>query len=542
MDTNLDFSKSYVGTVIDNNDPKRLGRCKVKVLDVYDNIRDEDIPWATPYKDLNGNQFILPEVGKIVSVKFDNENYYMPIYEYAQHYNINLEKKLDSISTNAYESMRSLMFDAKTQIFSNDDEGLMIDYKFNQINIQSDSIDINLKSNSGKVSIGTDNATQEAILGTNFLEWFDDFVDNLLGMEGGPYLGNLGAPVIPNPALINILLKYKALKDPKFLSNNVFFNDNYYVNRVRRRSDNQKGDEWRSTVEENELTELEPSDFTPNNTSPDWTPEGTLTPASDGTPTSILSDDDIDNQPPAKDINPDVEILLEVMNDKGYVIYDEPYKINTIGIRYQYPGQEYSNKYNDRIYALYKNESNDWVTKYWAISTIPGRNSSWRSGSPLLKKQDVVKNRGGLGILKPAQYVDVYKMGFHPRSSKKKDARAMKTDGKSKQLAYRDQNYNSDKITFSAEDPNNPKGGSNFAMYIHKAYTLKNLKSGAVNNWSEGCQVFGDAKSLNQYFDLCEVHKQRYGNRFTYTLITSKDLEDMEIKLKQRKRREEINS
>lgn len=541
MDINLDFSKSYVGTVIDNKDPKRLGRCRVKVLDVYDNIRESDIPWATPQKDLNGNQFILPEVGKIVSVTFDNQNYYMPIYEYAQHYNINLEKKLNTISNSAYESMRSLMFDAKTQIYSNDDEGLMIDYKFNQINIKNNSVDIKLKDNFGKVSIGTNNATQEAILGTNFLAWFDEFVDNLLGLSGGPYLGNLGAPVIPNPELINVLLKYKALKDPKFLSNNVFFNDNLYVNRVRRKADNQKGDSWRSTVEENDLTEIEPTDFTPSQTSPNWTPDGTLTPPSDGTPATILSDEEIDNQPPSKDINPDVNLLLEIMSEKGYVIYDKPYQINTIGVRYQYPGQEYSNKYKDRLYALYKDENNNWITKYWFISTIPGRNSSWRSGSPLLKKLDVVKKRGGLGILKPAQYIDVYKMGFHPRNSKKKEARAMVTDGRSKQLAFRDQNYNSDKITFSNEDLNNKKGGSNFAMYIHKAYTLSNLKSNAVNNWSEGCQVFGDANSLNEYFDLCEIHKQRHGNKFSYTLITSRDLENMEIKLKQKKRDEETS-
>ena len=523
------LSNEYVGKVEDNQDPKKLGRVKVRVLNIFDDIPVSDIPWATPNKDLNGNQFILPEVGKIVNVTFDNGKFYTPVYRYAQHYNINLEEKLSTLNDDSYSSMRSLLFDHKTQIFSNDNDGLMIDYKFNQINIQDDIIDVKLKSNNGKLSLGTDNATQEAILGTNFLNWFDEFVDNLLGQNAGPYLGNLGAPVIPNPALINVLIKYKALKDPKFLSNNVYFNDNGYVNQVNRISNSQTGDDWKSTIEENELVIKGGDDFSPDGSSPQWTPEGTLTPASDGSPTSILSDEQINQQPPSADVNPDTETLIEILKDKGYKIYERPYEMNTIGVRYQYPGQEYSNNFKDRLYALYKDEKGKWVVKYWMISTIPGKNSSWRKGSGLLKDK-VGQSRGGLGIMKPAQYVNVYKLGYH--RGQDKSARAMKTVGK--QLAYRDQNYGSNRITFSNEDPANAQGGKNFVMHIHKAYSLKRGRGSNVNNWSEGCQVFPDSVSLNQYFDLCEIHKKRYNNSFTYTLITSKDVEDMEIKLKQR--------
>lgn len=533
------LSNEYIGRVEDNEDPKKLGRVKVRVLNVFDDIPVSDIPWASPNKDLNGNQFILPEVGKIVNVTFDNGKFYTPVYNSAQHYNVNLEKKLSSLGGDDYSSMRTLMFDHRTQIFSNDSDGLMIDYKYNQINITNFDIDVKLKSNFGKLSLGTNNATQEAILGTNFLNWFDEFVENLLGQNAGPYLGNLGAPIIPNPALINVLLKYRALKDPKFLSNNVYFNDNGYITRPKRSSGTsftQKGDDWRSTVEENELVERGGDDVTPDNTSPEWTPEGTLTPASDGSPTSILSDNQIEQQAPTSDVNPDTEVLIEILKDKGYKIYERPFEINTIGVRYQYPGQEYSNKFKDRMYALYKDESGKWVVKYWMISTIPGKNTSYRKGSPLLK-DDVGKKRGGLGILKPAQYVNVYHIGYHRENDR--SARAMKTYNEStgfvgKQLCYRDQNYGSNKITFSNEDPRNAKGGAHLAMYIHKAYTLKSGKGYNVNNWSEGCQVFPDSASLNEYFDLCEIHKKRYGNSFTYTLITSKDVEDMEIKLKQK--------
>jgi hypothetical protein len=88
------------------------------------------------------------------------------------------------------------MFDHKTQIYSNDDEGLKLDYKFNNINLKTNSININLKDNFSKLNLGTETSNQQVILGNHFLNWFDEFVDNLLGVNGGPYNGNLGAPVV----------------------------------------------------------------------------------------------------------------------------------------------------------------------------------------------------------------------------------------------------------------------------------------------------------------------------------------------------------
>lgn len=240
-------SRVFIGVVEDIEDPKKMGRCKVRVLNVFDSIPTEDLPWASCWKDLNGNTFILPEKGKVVSVVFDEGNPYKPEYIFAEHYNINLENKLQSLSGSDYTSMRALMFDNKTQIYSNDKEGLKIDYKYNNINITNESIDLNLKDNQGKISIGDANADQSAILGTNFLEWFDGFVDSLMS---GPYIGNSGAPVIANPGLVQILAKYKAMKDPKFLSDNIFINSNHKISTVigsKREDTSSNGDRFKST-------------------------------------------------------------------------------------------------------------------------------------------------------------------------------------------------------------------------------------------------------------------------------------------------------
>lgn len=265
-------SKVFIGVVEDNDDPKKIGRVKVRVFNVFDRIPKEDLPWASPWKDLAGNTFLLPEIGKIVSCVFDDGNPYKPEYIYADHYNINLEKKLQSLSGDDYTSMRALMFDHKTQIYSNDKEGLVIDYKYNNINITKDTIDINLKDNQGKLSLGDAKARQQAILGTNFMNWFDELVDNLLGLQAGPYIGNSGSPVVANPALTQCLNKYKALRDPKFLSDNVYIIDNNNISTVtekqsERQNNPQLGDVWVSTVEGGEegkpRTDSNSGDFTP---------------------------------------------------------------------------------------------------------------------------------------------------------------------------------------------------------------------------------------------------------------------------------------
>jgi hypothetical protein len=41
-----DQTRWFLGTVVDLKDPMELGRVKVDVFGMYDNIKDEDLPWA----------------------------------------------------------------------------------------------------------------------------------------------------------------------------------------------------------------------------------------------------------------------------------------------------------------------------------------------------------------------------------------------------------------------------------------------------------------------------------------------------------------
>ena len=529
----VEGNKTYIGVVEDNNDPKKLGRVRIRVLDVFDNISVDDIPWATPWKDLNGNMANIPEKGKVLTVVFDQGNIYKPEFIFAEHFNINLEKKLKTLEGKDYISMKSVLFDHKTQFFVNDKDGVILDYKITQINLRDGGIDMNLKDNMGTINIGSGNANQQAILGTNFLNWFDEFVDNLLN---GPYLGNLMAPVVANSSFIDVLVKYKALKDPKFLSKNVNLNDNGYIDssiiptQDSRITDGQIGDTWKSTVKKNELATKDPINFTPKSATPI---DGNLTtaagdtkngdaakaqpltePGSPGGP-PITSD----NIPPAsKEVNADAATILKALTKKGYVTYSRPWEMNIVGVRYQYPGESYSNQFKDRLYLVYKNDDGATKCVWYPITTIPGKygskSESMSDGKYVTLHKDLqkMKDRGGMGIMKPAQYVDSWVIGEHIGE------KALRPQ---KQKFYRDKGAGSDKITYSIE-------GEGYAgMLIHKAFSRAQGKNTyGVYNWSEGCQTIPDPAHLDQFFSLLEKHKAKYGNKFTYTLITSKDVDD----------------
>lgn len=515
--------KSFLGIVEDNNDPDRQNRCRIRVINVFDNIPTEDIPWAIPRLSGDGNSSV-PANGKVVSVEFEDGDIYSPVYKYMEHQNVNLEEKLKDLSEEDYLSMKSQWFDHKTQMYVNESEGFKIDHKFNLFNITEDSIDVNLKDNFGSVNIGASDASQQAILGNHFLDWFDKFVDHLLGSEGGPYMGNLLSPVVPHPGLITHLLQYKALKEPKFLSHNINLNDNGYIDKLTRINIAQKGDSWDSTTDDNNLTNREESSsYVPKNGTKESTPSGILTTSEELDGQAI---DTFDEESFIEGTNKDVLALIYVLRSKNYEVYEEPFKLNIVGVRYQYPNQKYSNRFKDRLYVFYKDNEDRWHIKNFKISTIPGakiriskvKYNKFKDGvdpsvigqTISLKKYVNYIGRSGLGILKPAQYINTFQKGYFPSSGKYKE---MALRAVSNQIAYRDNKWDSDLINYSFEEE------GMFYMHIHRGYPGGEL----VNNWSEGCQVFRSKKDISTFEKFVDKHIENHNNQFTYTLITSDD-------------------
>ena len=539
MSKTVDPKKTYVGVVENNDDPKKIGRCQIRVMDVFDNLKIEDLPWASPWKDLNGNQFNVPDKGKVVTVVFENGNTNNPEYISSDHYNVNLEQKLQQLSKDDYLSMKSLLYDHKTQIYVNDSEGLKIDHKFNNINIKEQSINVNLKDNFGKVNLGSQNSTQRAILGDNFTNWFDTFLNILMGAQGGSFLGNLAAPVVATPALMSHIQLYFQLKDPKLLSKNVYIVDNDSVTKQERTdkvTEGQKGDTWASTVDENKLTTKEDIKFTPT--------DGSSSTTFDKPPVNAEKPlSSIDLAPKKPDSHPDVDVLLELLQMKNYKIYDKPYELNIVSIRNQClsEGDKYTDEFVDKLYVLYKDDKSNWQVKQYIFSTVPGAeftiSDSWLKQSEIKDlsywstkigqkvtmkeyiKGTIDNSKKALKILVPSQYIDVYVL------SKWGGESALLTTKDSKQMVWYDNDFDRpDFVPNNLTTPSisNDDGSGDFGINIHLGYP----GGKKVGNWSvDGSQCFATSDELKDFFTLCEKHSSLNGNKFSYTLATKDDWE-----------------
>lgn len=126
----------------------------------------------------------------------------------------------------------------------------------------------------------------------------------------------------------------------------------------------------------------------------------------------------------------------------------------------------------------------------------------------------------GIKILVPSQYLDVYEI------SKYGGAPALVTTKDSKQMVWLDKDY--DRPEFLPSNLTSPLTinddlTGDFKINIHLGYP----GGKKVGNWSEdGSQVFSTADELNDFFSLCEKHKEIYGNKLTYTLSTKADWDE----------------
>lgn len=81
-DAVMKYDQRYNGVVEDNNDPERIGRCRIRVMGLYDGIETQMLPWALPdfsHVGIKGS-FVVPELGSVVNVYYDDSDIYQPRY------------------------------------------------------------------------------------------------------------------------------------------------------------------------------------------------------------------------------------------------------------------------------------------------------------------------------------------------------------------------------------------------------------------------------------------------------------------------------
>lgn len=126
----------------------------------------------------------------------------------------------------------------------------------------------------------------------------------------------------------------------------------------------------------------------------------------------------------------------------------------------------------------------------------------------------------GIKILVPSQYLDVYEI------SKYGGVPALMTTKDSKQMVWLDKDYDRPEFlpsNLTSPEKINDDGTGDFGINIHLGYP----GGKKVGNWSEdGSQVFSTADELNDFFNLCEAHRAKHGNKLTYTLATREDWDE----------------
>jgi hypothetical protein len=187
------------------------------------------------------------------------------------------------------------------------------------------------------------------------------------------------------------------------------------------------------------------------------------------------------------------------MKRKGYKFFDKgDYNLNLIGIRNT---TLYANSYDDILLNIYK-VSGKWFWEEFKITTDAGTHYLL---NPIVKHK-------GTALVVPNQYSGLWEVGFHRNKYK---ALVQKGDVS----VYRDNNR--DKI-LDFDTASIEKGV--FGINCHRSNPRG--KSSRVDKWSAGCQVFSDVSDFElDFMPIIEKAKDKWGNSFTYTLLTKKDLE-----------------
>lgn len=181
--------------------------------------------------------------------------------------------------------------------------------------------------------------------------------------------------------------------------------------------------------------------------------------------------------------------LLLRLESKGYKIFENKWDLNLIGVRKK---NGTPNKFDDRIYVICKNDSNEWQEWSWAATTDPG--TYWLTES---------MNKLGTAILKEGQWRGCWKLGLH-RGEKPALVQVRPV------TVYRDKDRDDQCDTDQGEST------GLYGINIHRA----GMNSSNVDKWSAGCQVFSKDADFEQFLVLCRKQVSAgYGDIFSYTLL-----------------------
>lgn len=202
-----------------------------------------------------------------------------------------------------------------------------------------------------------------------------------------------------------------------------------------------------------------------------------------------------------------IDTLKAAILAKGYKWFDEPLKLNLIGVRN--PAKT-GDSFDDDLCVAWKEKDGTWKYAQYPCTTDPAVQA--RKYPPLKK---------GVAILIPGQY-DSYEIGYH-----KKYEAIIQRRGSTVRV-WRDNNKDAVLDFGSGKEE-----AGDFRINIHRAFvpqsevitTTKKVDGKRVPaSWSEGCTVFKRDKDFQEVMSLARRCRTATGNRFVYTLLEKADL------------------
>lgn len=188
--------------------------------------------------------------------------------------------------------------------------------------------------------------------------------------------------------------------------------------------------------------------------------------------------------------------IIKSVKDKGYQVYEQPYKLNIVGIRNGNPLNQ--DKFDDVIAYFYYDDKGKLIGKVATATTDP---------STYFLKQPM--NERGAAILKGGQYINSHSIGSHRGKYTALVQRGNLT-------VFRD----NDRDGYT--NFNNKVQTGLYGINIHRSTRGKNNVA-IIGEDSAGCQVFQNESDFNDMMAMAQKSSQKNGNKFTYTLLDEKD-------------------
>jgi len=144
------YEGNYIGVIEDINDPLYVGRCRIRVFGIFDDLENsvgkiptEHLPWAYPIKsNVMGNggpgAFSTPREGSVVNVRFDGGNIYSPRY-WGQE---SMDEELKRLIKDNYSNFTSLVYDSEEgfKIYYTKSSGTVIELRGSIFNINPNGV------------------------------------------------------------------------------------------------------------------------------------------------------------------------------------------------------------------------------------------------------------------------------------------------------------------------------------------------------------------------------------------------------------------